>query len=113
MAINDDIRERIARLERESENLAGTIESCRKAMSLAQIAMAIGALAFIADISGLLRLPAATIFVAIAAMIGGVVLYGTNHSTRLEATNRARAIELERARCIDQLELFDSGASVH
>ena len=113
MTINDDIRERIGRLEREGETLAETIESCRKAMTLSQIAMCLGGVAFIVDLFGLLRLPAAMVLVSIAAVIGGIVFFGSNHSTRLEAENRARAIDSERAQCIDKLELFDSGATLH
>ena len=111
--MNDHIRERIASLEKAGEAVAETLESCRKAALLAQSGMAIGALAFAIGLFGIVQIPVAVMLAAFAAMIGGFVLYGSNRSTRMEAEQKAQALQRERAQWIDKLELFDAGASLH
>lgn len=111
--ISDDIRARIAALERDNERIVETIETCRKAMVIAKAAMLTGAAAFSADIFNLIRLPAAIVLASIAAIIGGIVFYGASRSTRLEAEQKAKSHDIERARLIDMLDLHDSHTTLH
>lgn len=109
----DDIRDRIGALEREAERNDALIGSCRKAMTLAKAAMTLGAAIFFAGLTGALNPPPAASLAAIAAMIGGVVFYGSNRSTRLEAEATAKAIDKQRSECIDRLDLFDASHTLH
>ncbi|HEV3370946.1 MAG TPA: hypothetical protein VG145_00270, partial [Xanthobacteraceae bacterium] len=58
---DDDIRGEIVRLEAEIEQLAETIESARKLVLLAKIAMAFAALLIVAALLGLLSLDPAVL----------------------------------------------------
>ena len=109
--MGDDDRALIDALEREGERASEKIEDCRKIMIVARAAMILGAVAFFGDLVGLLRLPPAGALLAIAGVIAGIVVYGSHHSTRQEATERLRAIEAERAELIDRLDL--RGVTLH
>ncbi len=98
-----DLPARIDNLERRAAGLAQTIETCRKAMLIAKAVMTLGAAAFAADLLGLLRLAPALTLSSIGAVIGGIVVFGSHHSTRLEAEAQLRALEQERGGLIDGL----------
>ena len=95
MSDEDDPHEQIARLEAQIEALAETIEGCRKIMLVAKVAMAGGAI----------RPDLAVLSGATAAVLGGIVLLGSNRSTTDQALARMRKAEAARAGLIDRLEL--------
>ena len=107
----DDDRALIDALEREGERAAEKIENCRKFMILARGMMLLGGAAFLGDLVGLARLPPAAALLGVAGVIAGIVIYGSHHSTRQEASERLRAIEAERAEAIDRLDL--RGVTLH
>jgi hypothetical protein len=100
------IHDEIARLEAESEAKAASLERCRKISIAARVAIAIGA-AWLALV--LVRvIPYAPVhFVgAIAAMLGGIVLFGSNSSTRKQTEAALAAAETRRSELIDRIELM-------
>jgi hypothetical protein len=102
---DDDIRGEIVRLEAEIEQLAETIESARKLVLLAKIAMAFAALLIVAALLGLLSLDPAVLIGAFGVLIGGIVVFGSNASTLEQAKAATKAAELRRSGLIGQIDL--------
>jgi drug/metabolite transporter (DMT)-like permease len=59
----------------------------------------------------LLRLDPTTVIGAIAAVIGGVVVFGSNLTTSKQTTTAMKAAEKHRAELIDMIDLLAVGAS--
>jgi hypothetical protein len=104
-----DPRERIARLEAQIEALAETVESCRKIMLVAKVAIAGGAALILAMVLGMVRPELASLSGATAALLGGIVLLGSNRSTSDQALAKMRNAEAARTALIDRLELRPVG----
>jgi hypothetical protein len=100
-----DSREEIARLEAQIDELAARIENCRKFILAGQIAVAGGGIVLIAIVVGAIHLDPAVMALAIAAVLGGIVVAGSNRSTAKEAAHDLTAAEAERATLIGQLKL--------
>jgi hypothetical protein len=105
MEDDDDIRGEIVRLEAEIEQLAETIESARKLVLLAKLAMGIAALLIVVALLGLVSLDPALLIGAFGVLIGGVVVFGSNASTLEQAKAATRAAELRRTGLIGQIDL--------
>jgi hypothetical protein len=105
MSDDGDLHEQIARLEAQIEALAETIESCRKIMLVAKVAIAGGVLLILAMIVGTVRPELASLSGATAALLGGIVLLGSNRSTSDQALARMKQVEAARTALIDRLEL--------
>jgi hypothetical protein len=103
--IEPDPHEQIAQLETQIESLAETVEGCRKIMLVAKVAMAGGAILVLAMLLGTVRTDLASLSGATAAVLGGIVLLGSNRSTADQALARMRKAEAARAALIDRLEL--------
>jgi hypothetical protein len=101
----DDPREEIARLEGEIEDFAATIESCRKIILASQAAIAGGGLLLAAMAIGVISFEPAAFMAATVAMLGGTVLYGSNHSTSEQATAALKSAEARRAQLIGAIDL--------
>jgi hypothetical protein len=101
----DDPHAEIERLEARIEALADTIESCRKFILASRVAILLGGALLLAVIFGVVAFDPATMAAAIAALLGGIVLLGSNGSTKEEAAGQLRAAEAERAALIGQIEL--------
>ena len=94
----------IETLEEQIERLADAAERCRKFILAAKIAIVVGAFWFAALLAGLL--PAAGSFVgATAALIGGIVVLGTNRATQTQLVESLAAAEAQRAELIGRMEL--------
>src|SRR5579872_3309570 len=100
-----DPREEIVRLEAEIEELAETIESCRKTVLIAKGVMAVAAVLIAAGLIGLVMIDPAVLIAAFGIVLGGVVVYGSNISTLDQARSRAKAAEQARSRLIGAIEL--------
>jgi hypothetical protein len=72
---------------------------------ISKIAIALGALLGLVILLGAIRIDAMALIGAIAAVIGGTVLLGSNSSTLAEMTAAMKAAEAERAELIDRLDL--------
>ena len=100
-----DPHDQIAQLEAQIESLAETVEGCRKIALVAKAAMAGGAVLVLAMLLGLVRTDLASLSGATAAVLGGIVLLGSNRSTADQALAKMRKAETRRAELIDTLEL--------
>src|SRR5262249_13405233 len=105
----DELRDQISRIETDIEDHAITLEGCRKAMLLSKVAIAavIGFLS--ADLLGAIWLNAVAVIGAMAAVIGGVVVFGSNLTTSNQATSAMAALERRRAELIDMINLRTVG----
>ena len=113
MIDDGDLHEQIARLEAQMEAHAETVESCRKIMLVAKIAIAGGVALILAMIVGMVRPDLASLSGATAALLGGIVLLGSNRSTSDQAMAKMKQAEAARSALIDRLELrtvADEGA---
>jgi hypothetical protein len=101
----DDMRGEIAELEDEIEALRDVIERCRKIMLAARVAIAGGALLLLATAIGAMRFEPIVFMAASAALLGGIVLFGSNNSTAREKTATLKAAEARRSELIDAMNL--------
>jgi hypothetical protein len=107
----DDPREEISRLEARIEELAATIENCRKIIAAAKAAIVLGAALLIALIVGIIGFDPMIFMAAVAALLGGIVLLGSNNSTAAQKTAELNAAEAQRAALINQIDLRIVGAA--
>jgi hypothetical protein len=101
---DDDLHDQIARLEVDIDKLAESLERCRKAMLFSNVAIAAGVIWILAYLLGTIRFEPATMIGAIAAVIGGVVVFGSNWSTSKQTTAAIKATEMRRAELIDMTD---------
>src|SRR5437763_17106411 len=101
----DQIRGQIAQLEDEIETLREVIERWRKITLAARAAMAAGALLLLAQAVGLIHFDPVVFMAASAAVLGGIVLFGSNHSTAREKIAALKAAETRRTELIDAMNL--------
>jgi hypothetical protein len=106
---NDELREQISRIETDIEDHAITLEGCRKAMLLSKVAIAAGIVFLSAYLLGAIWLNAVAVIGAMAAVIGGVVVFGSNLTTSNQATSAMAALERRRAELIDMINLRTVG----
>ena len=106
--VDDDLRDQIARLEAEIEELAKTLEGCRKAILLSKVAIAVGGIWILAFF---MRFDPTTMIAAIAAVIGGVVVLGSNLTTSKQTAAAMKVAERHRAELIDMIDLRAVGES--
>jgi hypothetical protein len=102
---NGDLHEQIARLEVHIEELAETIDRCRKIILVSKLAMAIGGILILATLVRAIGFDAVAVTVAIASMIGGTVVFGSNTSTRKQMEAAKQSAEAARAELISQIDL--------
>jgi len=107
-----DLRDRISRLEADMDDLAETVEGCRKIILASKIAIAVGGISMAAILFGAIRFDLVVMVAAMAAVLGGVVVFGSNVSTSQQAVARIKEAEAARAELIGKLELrtVDGGA---
>jgi hypothetical protein len=95
----------IARLEGEIEALAERIERCRRIILGAKVAIAGGAVLLLALVVGLVPFnPTAMIF-AMAAVIGGIVAFGSNTTTARQAAADMSTAQAQRDLLIGRMHL--------
>jgi undecaprenyl pyrophosphate phosphatase UppP len=100
-----DPHEEIMRLEAQIEEFADKIESCRKFILAAQIAVAGGSVALAALLLAIVRFDPVVLVAACAAVLGGIVIWGSNRSTAEEAKRDLARAEADRAALIGLLDL--------
>src|SRR5947207_14589793 len=100
-----DPRTEILRLEAKIEELTELIERCRKIILISKIAVAIGGIWLLALATGLMRFDPVTMVGAIAVIIGGTVVFGSNTSTAKQTAAAAEAAEARRAEVIGKMNL--------
>lgn len=102
------LRDQIARLESDIDQLAEGLERCRKAMLLSKLAVAAGGICIMAYFLGI-RLDPTIVIGALAAIIGGVVVFGSNLATSKQTTAAMKAAEVQRAKLIGMIDLRTVG----
>lgn len=102
---DDDPREEIERLEAQIDGLAAKLESCRKFILVSRIAVAAGAVLLVALLLGIIRFDVTEMLAAIAALLGGIVGWGSNRSTAQEAATELAAAEADRMALIGTIDL--------
>jgi hypothetical protein len=97
--------EEIVRLEAQIEELAARIESTRKFIVAARVAMVGGGIVLVAISLGAMRFDLQVMALAMAAVLGGIVVWGSNNSTAKEAAAELAAVESRRAALIGLIDL--------
>jgi hypothetical protein len=97
--------EDIARLEAHIEQLAEAIERCRKFSLAAKLAIGAGAAWIALSMLAVVFYTPETTITALAAMILGAVLLGSNSTTWTQTETAMHASEAMRADMIGRLEL--------
>jgi len=95
----------IERLEGHIEELAAKLESCRKFVLAARLAIGLGGAILLAGLFGVVRFDVMNLGAAFAALLGGIVVYGSNASTAKEASAELAMAERDRAAMIGLIEL--------
>jgi hypothetical protein len=101
--VDRDMRDQISRIEGSIDQLAETLDNCRKAMLLSKMAIAAGGILFLAYFLGAIGFDPTLMVGAIAATIGGVVILGSNSSTSQQTIAAMKAAEIERDELIDMI----------
>ena len=102
---NGDPHDEIVRLEAQIEILSARIESCRKFILAARIAVAGGTILLAVLLLGLIRFDPTLMLTAFAALLGGIVVWGSNGSTAKEATAELAKAETNRRALIGLINL--------
>jgi hypoxanthine-guanine phosphoribosyltransferase len=102
---NGDLHEQIARLEVRIEELAEAIDRCRKIILTSKVAMTIGGILILATLVRAISFDPVAVTVAIASIIGGTVVFGSNISTRRQMETAMESAEAARAELISQIDL--------
>ena len=100
-----DPHDEIERLEAQIDEVAARLESCRKFVLVGRIALVAGAAVLVAVLLGVLTFDPRLLLAAIAAVLGGIVVWGSNHSTANEAAAELAKAEADRAALIGRLQL--------
>ena len=102
-----DPNDEVVRLEERIEDLAEKIESCRKFMLASRIAVAGGVLVFSGMLFGAIRFDPGIMAAAVAALLGGIAVWGSNRSTAKQAANELALAESDRSVLISNMALGD------
>jgi hypothetical protein len=102
---DSDPHDEIERIEARIDELSAKLESCRKFILAARIALAGGAILLVAILLGAIGFDPRLLLVSIAAVLGGIVLWGSNQSTANEAAADLAKAEADRAALIGLLHL--------
>jgi hypothetical protein len=100
----DDVRDEIAQLEERIEALTEAIERCAKISLAAKLAIAAGAIWIVLVLLWVPYFPG-TVIAALAAMIGGTVLLGSNATTWEQTETALHAAGKARADLIGQIPM--------
>jgi hypothetical protein len=115
--MNDEFaHSEIARLEERIEELHQSLARCDKVALVAKIAVAGGALWLVLTVATILPFSPTGLFGALAALLGGFVMFGSNKTTREEFEAQLRTAEDRRRALIDAMRLRlveDPGITLH
>jgi hypothetical protein len=100
-----DPPQEIARLEGRIEDLGEMLGRCRKIILASKVAIVAAAIWIAAAIIGAVAMDPLPLLAAIAAMIGGTVVFGSNTTTAKQISATIEAAETRRAELIGHLEL--------
>jgi len=101
----DDLQDDIARLEARIEELRASRERCRKVSLAGRIALYVSGLWLILTLTSLLPFSPTPFFAALAAVIGGLVLLGSNKTTWEQTEDELRKTEAMRDQFIGSINM--------
>jgi hypothetical protein len=102
-----DPHDEVVRLEERIEDLAETIESCRKFILASRIAVAGGVLVLGGMLFGAIRFDPGIMAAAVAALLGGIAVWGSNRSTAKQASKELALAQSDRSLLIGNMALCD------
>jgi UPF0716 family protein affecting phage T7 exclusion len=100
-----DLHEEILHIEAHIEELTDIIERCRKIILISKAAIAAGGILILAIVVGALGFDPTILIGAIAAVIGGTVVFGSNTSTLKQTSADMKAAEAHRTELISTMDL--------
>ena len=100
-----ELHEQILRIEAQIEELGSVIESCRKIILISKVTIVAGGTLILAIMLGAVRFDPTVTIGAIAAVVGGTVVFGSNTSTLKQTTTAIKAAETHRAELISRMDL--------
>jgi len=100
-----DLHEQILHIEAHIEELTDIIERCQKIILISKVAIAAGGILILATVIGALGFDPTVLIGAIAAVIGGTVVFGSNTSTLKQTTTDMKAAEAHRTELISRMDL--------
>ena len=100
-----DTSDDIDQLEARIEALTASLEHCRKISLAAKIAVAAGAVWFALLLLWIVSFSAAAFVAALSAVLGGLVLLGSNATTWQQTAADLRAAEAMRTQLIGSIDL--------
>jgi hypothetical protein len=103
--MDENLSADIEQLEAHIEALAESIERCRKISFASKLLIAGGALWLCLLLIGLVTLAPYALVAALAAIIGGIVLVGSNATTWEQTQAALRRAEAQRAETIGNMPL--------
>ena len=101
----DDTADDISRIEEQLERLAEVAERCRKIILVSKAAIAGGFALLLVTILGLFGANQTMALGSIAAVLGGIVAFGSNVSTLRQTTDAISAAEALRSDLIGRIDL--------
>jgi hypothetical protein len=99
-----DLHEQILHIQ-ALEKLTDIIERCRKIILISKIAIAAGGILILATLIGAVGFDPTFLIGAIAAVIGGTVVFGANTSTLKQTMTDIKAAEAHRTELISRMDL--------
>jgi UPF0716 family protein affecting phage T7 exclusion len=100
-----DLHEQILHIEAHIEELTDIIERCRKIILISKVAIAAGGILILATIIGAVGFDPTVLIGAIAAVIGGTVVFGSNMSTLKQTLTDMKVAETPRTELITRMDL--------
>lgn len=101
----DEIRDDIDHIEARIEALTVSLERCRKISLFAKIVVTAGAVWFALLLLWIVSFGAAGFVAALSAVLGGLVLLGSNATTWQQTEAALHTAEAERAQLIGNIDL--------
>lgn len=108
---DDANRDQISRLEDRIEALAEQLERCRKISLASRISIAAGAALMALMLLGLVPFEGSLLIAAMAAVIGGTVLLGSNSSTWQQTDAAIHQAEKLRTELIGRIDMRVVGST--
>jgi hypothetical protein len=87
------------------EELADALERCRKTALASKVALGLGGMLMAATTPGVITFDALVMIAGFAALLGGVVVFGSNMSTANQPSDSMRSAEAQRAALSGQLDI--------
>jgi len=103
--MDDEPREQISELEMQIEELTDALERCRKTALASKAAMGLGGILMAATTLGVVTFDPMLMVAGLAALLGSIVVFGSNTSTANQLLESMRSAEAQRAALIDRLNI--------